>query len=80
VLPERKADLHYLRILQLAAQTREATVRTALWWLEEKKTLPLYEAVKARVAPEEPEVPCLAEIPVDLTAFDELLASPEADR
>jgi hypothetical protein len=79
-LPERKADLHYLRILQLAAQTRESTVRTALWWLEEEKTLPRFEAVKARVDPEEPDIPDLAEFPIDLGAFDELLLDGETDR
>jgi hypothetical protein len=71
-LPERKADLHYVRILQLAAKTRESTVRTALWWLAEEKTLPRYEVVKARVAPDQPEIPDMAEIPVDLSDYDEL--------
>jgi hypothetical protein len=78
-LPERKADLHYLRILQLAAETRESTVRTALWWLEEQKTLPLFEAVEARVEPVQPEVPDLPEIPIDLAVFDELLTASEVE-
>lgn len=71
-LPERKADLHYVRILQLAAKTMESTVRTALWWLAEEGVLPKFEAVKARVDPERPEIPDMAVIAVDLSDYDEL--------
>ena len=79
-LPERKADLHYLRVLQLAAQAGESLVRDALVSLATEDRLPVFESVQERVVPDEPEVPDLPEIPVDLRDFDGLLEHQEVGR
>jgi hypothetical protein len=70
-----KGDIEYLRILHLAASTLEAEVETALGRLfAEGKTISA-DAVKALVmAPIRAELPVLAASPVDLSAYDALLA------
>jgi hypothetical protein len=71
--PEREADIEYLRILHLAASTMEAEVQAALELLHEANTLPSACAVRAMVAPEQPDVPALEVAEVDLRDYDSLL-------
>jgi len=70
-----QADLDYVRILHLAANDGEQTVRAVLADLLSSATLPTYEAVRARVrGPHTPEgIPCLNVTPPDLTLYDRLL-------
>ena len=75
---ERRADLEYLRILQLAAQTMECEVETALELLLNEGRLPLVDRVKSLVEPSTPEVPDLAVLVVDLGEYDKLLTEKEA--
>lgn len=70
---EREADLHYLRVLHLAARTSETLVRSALAELEQTKTPARYEVVKEMVAPERVAVPAIEVMQVELGIFDELL-------
>jgi hypothetical protein len=70
-----KGDLEYLRILHLAASNLEADVETGLaLLLAEKKSITV-DAVKALVtASTTIDVPDLARQPIDLGAYDALLA------
>lgn len=74
---EREADLHYLRILHLAASTAESEVEAALCMLLEAKVTPTIEAVKDLCATPEArlrkEIPTLAPFVVELETYDELL-------
>ncbi len=72
----RDADLHYLRILHLAASTMETDVETALELLLDQGETPLVESVKALVVPREPEIPHMELPPVDLAEYDTLLEMP----
>jgi transposase InsO family protein len=73
-LSSRKADVEYLRNLNLAATTMESTVEVALESLLANGELPVSDRVKELVAPEEPEVPEIAVLEVDLDAYDELFS------
>jgi hypothetical protein len=75
---ERQADLEYLRILQLAAQTMECEVETALELLLNEGRVPLVDRVKDLVEPSTPEVPDLPIPVVDLGVYDKLLTEKEA--
>jgi hypothetical protein len=70
-----QADLDYVRILHLAANDGEQTVRAVLADLLSGGTVPTYEGVRARVrGPHTPEgVPCLNVTAPDLTLYDRLL-------
>ena len=72
-LSSRRADVEYLRNLDLAAKTMESEVEAALELLLSRGELPLAEHVKALVAPEEPEIPDIPVPEVDLLGYDELL-------
>jgi hypothetical protein len=72
-----KADVHYLRILHLSASTSQAEVEAALGRLLAAGEVPLWERVKAEVAPPRPEIPALAELAVDLGSYDALLGGCE---
>jgi hypothetical protein len=75
VLPSRKADLEYLRVLHLAASTMESQVETALERLLAGGELKSVDQVKAQVAPEQAApVPELAAPEVDLRTYDGLLS------
>jgi len=74
-LTESSADLHYLRILHLAASTMEHEVELALVMFLEQRQRPTFDDVKALVAPEKPAVPVLAPLDPDLTSYDTLLVS-----
>lgn len=75
---ERKADLHYLRILKLAAETTEAQVESALIEIYASKNVPTIEAVQELCPSEKFETPQFAEFEIDLEVFDELLTNTEA--
>jgi hypothetical protein len=75
-----RADVEYLRTLNLAASTMESSVEAALATLLGNGELPLAERVKERVSPpEETEVPEIAAGEVDLGDFDSLLEEPRGD-
>ena len=76
-MPDRRADIEYLRILHLAASTLEADVETALALLEEARQLPAADAVKALVvaASANRAVPELAAPVIDLAVYDSLVLS-----
>lgn len=76
VLPERKADIEYLRILHLAANTMESEVEEALGQILASGAVPMADLVKARVVPEQPSVPDLPAPAVDLVTYDDLLEQP----
>jgi hypothetical protein len=70
-----KGDLEYLRILHLAASTIEADVEAALTLLFAEGKAITIDAVKALVtATTMIDVPDLTPQPVDLGAYDALLA------
>lgn len=75
-LPERQADLEYLRILDLAATTMETEVEAVLRQVLASGGQPRAEDVRARVAPRQASLPALEAVPVDLSCYDHLL---EAD-
>jgi len=72
-LPNRKADVEYLRNLNRAAKTMASDVEAVLESLLSQGKLPLADHVKDLVAPEEPEIPEIAVPEVDLEVYDELL-------
>jgi transposase InsO family protein len=72
-LPEREADIEYLRILHLAATTMEADVEVALGQLMRDMQMPLAESVRAIVVPRQTSPPELEAMPIDLTCYDSLL-------
>jgi hypothetical protein len=75
VLPSRKADLEYLRVLHLAASTMESEVEAALERLLAAGELKTVDQVKAQVSPDQaPAVPELAVPEVDLHTYDGLLS------
>jgi len=75
-LDERRADLEYLRLLHLAAETMESEVAIALELLLADGTLPGIDAVRTLVeGSREPQVPQMKPLTVDLTAYDRLLGS-----
>lgn len=69
-----RADVEYVRILHLAASTMEGDVERALADLLSKGTMPDYAAVGAVANPARPTVPAVSIPPVDLKAYDALLA------
>lgn len=68
-----RANVQYLRVLRLAAQTMEEDVETALRELLAAGVLPDFEAVVARVAPRKPEIPEIEVPEVKLDDYDALL-------
>jgi len=68
-----QADVTYLRILRLAAQTMESEVAEALRETLDSGEVPLFEHIEAMVAPREPLLP-VVEIPeVELSGYDDLI-------
>jgi transposase len=74
-LSERTADLNYLRILELAATTSEVDVIAAISACHANDETPDIEAVKAKLPSEEPVIPELPEIEVDLEDYDDLIVA-----
>jgi hypothetical protein len=72
-LPERQADIEYLRILHLAASTMESDVEAAVDLCLEEGRVPRADVVKELVVPATPEVPEMEVPQVDLGAYDALL-------
>ncbi len=72
-LSQWRADVEYLRTLNLAAETMESSVEEALAGMLEASEVPLAESVKALVAPEEAQVPDIDVPDVDLEGYDSLL-------
>ena len=68
-----RADVEYLRSLHLAAETMESTVEGVLSEMLAKGETPMAELVKARVAPEQAQVPNIASTEVDLEGYDSLI-------
>lgn len=69
-----KADIEYLRVLNLAATTMEAQVERALSLLLEADKTPTAEEVKAIAEPATPKVPELTVPVIDLIGYDALLS------
>lgn len=74
-LPERQADLEYLRVLHLAAATLQCEVEAAVELLLAEGKLPTLAEVRALVSDRKPEVPELAPLSVDLADYDQLLVA-----
>jgi transposase InsO family protein len=74
-LPERQADLEYLRVLHLAASTMQCEVEAALELLLAEDRLPTVDAVRSLVVEREPEIPAMEPLVVDLDGYDELLVA-----
>jgi hypothetical protein len=74
-LPERQADLEYLRVLHLAAATLQHEVETAMELLLDEGKLPTLAQVRSLVSSRKPEVPEMAPLAVDLAGYDELLVA-----
>ena len=72
-LEERRADLEYLRVLQLAARTMQYEVEEALERLLVEGKLPEYESVRSQIPIREPEIPAMEPLVVDLQGYDSLL-------
>lgn len=68
-----RADVEYVRILKLAADTMESRVEKSLAALLDGRRSFDYAAVEAAVRPRESEVPALSIPAPDLGAYDELL-------
>ncbi len=77
-LSERQADLDYLRLLKLAAETMQCEVEAILEQLAEKGDVPRFAVVEAQLRPEPQPVPTLTPLIVDLAGYDALLQSEEA--
>lgn len=75
-LPRRRADLEYLRSLQLAAETMESDVEAALSLILETGGQPTAQAVEDIVRPGVPAIPELSIPVVDLRSYDLLLEQP----
>lgn len=75
-MSERKADLEYLRILELAATTMESAVEDVLVEMLAAGTIPSADIIKEQVAPEQPDVPDMATPIIDLESYDGLLEHP----
>ncbi len=78
-LPERQADLEYLRCLQLAAETMECEVEAALSLVLEDGRLPTAQLVKELVEPEKPQIPAVSIEDIDLGSYDSLLEYSELE-
>jgi hypothetical protein len=74
-LPERQADLEYLRVVHLAAATMQADVEAAIELVLGDERLPTFDAVRSLVCERPAEVPEMAPLAVDLASYDELLVA-----
>jgi hypothetical protein len=74
-LPERRAELEYLRVLHLAAATLQYEVEAAVELLLGEGKLPTFADVRALVSQHMAEVPELTPLAVDLAGYDELLVA-----
>ena len=72
-LPDRQADLEYLRVLHLAAATLQYEVEAALELLLGDGKLPVYAAVRTLTSQRQQEIPQMAPLEPDFGGYDELL-------
>lgn len=79
-LAPRRADIEYVRCLQLAARTMECEVEAAMEQLLAKGELPSASALKSIVEPSPQEVPELQSLEVRLETYDALLRTQEVTR
>jgi hypothetical protein len=76
VAQPQRADREYLRVLHLAASTSEEDVALALTLLLESGSLPTFDATRELIHPSQPgAAPALTEAVLDLTPYDQLLAT-----
>lgn len=68
-----RADVEYVRVLKLAAETMEADVEHALSRLLESRVHFDYAIVEAVIRPREPELPVIRIAEPDLSSYDALL-------
>lgn len=78
-LDEHRADLEYLRILQLAAETLESEVECSLRTMIDEGTTPMSDAVRALVVVEKPSVPDLQAPKVDLCEYNSLISASSSE-
>jgi hypothetical protein len=71
---ERTADREYVRILHLAASTSQSDVERALVAALGGETEVEAAGIRAVVRPETPAIPAMEAPPIDLTAYDGLIA------
>jgi hypothetical protein len=76
-LPDRKADIEYLRVLELAAMTLETSVESALREVLDAGQQPSADKLREMIAPSVPEIPRIDELRVDLRGYDELIGELE---
>lgn len=72
-LPDRTADLDYLRILRQAARTMESEVERVLVELERLQVVPRWSAVLEFWPQPAPDLPELKPLTVQLESYDQLL-------
>jgi hypothetical protein len=72
-LPQRKADIEYVRCLDLAAKTLQSDVETTLRAFLDAGRLPKADEIKEAVAPRQAEIPEMSRGDVDLEAYDALI-------
>jgi transposase len=74
-LPGWQADVHYLRVLKLAAENLESDVADALTQCLAAGQLPIIDTIREKVAPKPPTPPTVTIGSVCLGAYDGLLAA-----
>ena len=74
-LPRWQADVNYLRVLKLAAETMESEVAEALTQCLAAGQLPIIDRIRERVAPKPPTPPAVTIGAVCLGTYDGLLAA-----
>jgi hypothetical protein len=74
-LPQRHADLEYLRLLKLAKETLESTTETAIASLLKRGEPPMLDAVRRSETTEALSAPILDIVPIDLEPYDRLIES-----
>lgn len=72
-LPLRKAEIEYLRCLQLAAKGLETEVEATLGRLLDAAEVPTAAMVKSSVRPEQLTIPVIQRDDVDLSSYDALI-------
>jgi hypothetical protein len=74
-VPGTRADLEYLRLLQLAATTMQCEVEASIERLLAQDRVPQVDVVRPQIVRETPEVPEMVKLPVQLAGYDELLVA-----
>ena len=74
-LPERQAEIEYLRVLHLAATTMQCDVEAGLELLLAEQRLPRVADLRALIGERVPQIPAMAPLIVDLSSYDALLSA-----